>query len=133
MKQFNLAEYLKNPSRKVMTRYGDEVRIICTDRKYTISTENFQTKQMPIVALVLEKEIKSEGVFCYYEDGRLSVNQNTSHDLFFAPTKKEGWVNIYQDPNEFPRTGNIYEAKEEAIKNKDNINYKATIKIEWEE
>ena len=31
--QFNLEEYLANPNRKVMTRNGDPVRIICTDRK----------------------------------------------------------------------------------------------------
>ena len=131
MKEFNLDEYLKNPSQKVVTRDGRNVRIICTDRK-SVSLENLETKPLPIVALVFEKDRKQEGLFCYYEDGRLSVKQNTSHDLFFAPTKKEGWVNIYQDPNEFPRTGNIYEAKEEAIKNKDR-NYIATVKIEWEE
>ena len=33
MKNFNLEEYLKNPSRKVVTRAGISVRIICTDRK----------------------------------------------------------------------------------------------------
>lgn len=31
MKPFNLEEYLKNPSRKVVTRDGRNVRIICTD------------------------------------------------------------------------------------------------------
>ena len=33
MKQFNLEEYLANPSRKVITRDGRNVRIICTDAK----------------------------------------------------------------------------------------------------
>lgn len=33
MKQFNLEEYLKNPKRKVVTRDGRDVRVICTDRK----------------------------------------------------------------------------------------------------
>ena len=33
MKQFNLEEYLKNPSRKVITRDGREARIICTEGK----------------------------------------------------------------------------------------------------
>lgn len=33
MKQFNLDEYLANPSRKVVTRDGRNVRIRCTDRK----------------------------------------------------------------------------------------------------
>ena len=31
MKQFSLNEYLANPSRKVVTRDGHSVRIICTD------------------------------------------------------------------------------------------------------
>ena len=33
MKPFNLEEYLKNPSRKVITRDGRKARIICTDAK----------------------------------------------------------------------------------------------------
>ena len=33
MRFFNLEEYLKNPSQKVVTRDGREVRIICTDMK----------------------------------------------------------------------------------------------------
>ena len=33
MKQFSLKEYLANPSRKVVTRDGKNVRILCTDRK----------------------------------------------------------------------------------------------------
>lgn len=35
MKQFNLEEYLKDPNKKVVTRDGRNVRIICTDRKGT--------------------------------------------------------------------------------------------------
>ena len=35
MKQFNLMEYLANPSRKIVTRDGRNVRIICTDKKGT--------------------------------------------------------------------------------------------------
>ena len=41
MKQFNLEEYLKNPSRKIITRDGRNVRIVCTN-----------AKSFPIVALV---------------------------------------------------------------------------------
>lgn len=33
MRPFNLKEYLANPSRKVITRGGKPVRIICTDFK----------------------------------------------------------------------------------------------------
>ena len=33
MKQFNLEEYLKDPSREIITRDGRPVRIICTNAK----------------------------------------------------------------------------------------------------
>lgn len=36
MKQFSLKEYLKNPNQRVVIIDGEEVRIICTDRKLNI-------------------------------------------------------------------------------------------------
>ena len=42
MKQFSLEEFKKNPNRKVVTRDGKQVRIICTDAD----------RKNPIVALV---------------------------------------------------------------------------------
>ena len=42
MRQFNLEEYLVNPSKKVVTRDGRSARIICTDAK----------GKFPIIALV---------------------------------------------------------------------------------
>ena len=42
MKEFNLTEYLKNPSQKVVTRDGRDVRIIFTDHKGS----------QPIIALI---------------------------------------------------------------------------------
>ena len=120
MKEFNLTEYLKNPSQKVVTRDGREVRIICTD--------------IPIVALIYDEKKQKESIECFFENGKyLSFDANDSPlDLFFAPIKKEGWVNIYSE-QEYRHPGeNIFKTKEEAIKYKD-INYIATIKIEWEE
>ena len=120
MKEFNLEEYLKNPSQKVVTRDGREVRIICTD--------------IPIVALIYDEKKQKESIECFFENGKyLSFDANDSPlDLFFAPVKKEGWVNIYSE-QEYRHPGeNIFKTKEEAIKYKD-INYIATIKIEWEE
>ena len=43
MKPFNLEEYLKNPDKKVVTRDGRNVRIICTDRRDSV---------YPIVVLI---------------------------------------------------------------------------------
>lgn len=126
MKQFNLNEYLKNPSRKVVTRDGKSVRIRCTDRK---------DADYPIVALIDSKgkeEILSytkNGYFYY--DGRKDVN-----DLFFAPEKHEGWINIFKSSNDLAFLGQsrIFASKEDAKKDrKDCECYVATVKIEWEE
>ena len=67
MKPFNLAEYLKNPCRKIVTRDGWSTRIICTDRK--------DTNAKPIVALVQthvcvnEYTYTQEEIYSYTEDG----------------------------------------------------------------
>ena len=124
MKEFNLNEYLKNPSQKVVTRDGRAVRIICTD---------FKCLNKPIIALIKEDE-DEENAFNFKENGRwhLPENEESLKDLFFAPIKKEGWVNIYSEQEYRHPGANIFSTKEEAIKYKD-INYIATIKIEWEE
>jgi len=33
MKQFNLAEYLENPNKKIITKDGKSVRILCANRE----------------------------------------------------------------------------------------------------
>ena len=124
MKEFNLTEYLKDPSQKVVTRDGREVRIICTDRKET----------QPIIALVT-KNWKEE-VRSYYQNGRWNDTNEWDLDLFFAPIKREGWINIYKGVNEkYPSYAgqSIYKSEKEALKNKCNDNYITTTKIEWEE
>ena len=129
MKEFNLTEYLKNPSQKVVTRDGREVRIICTDFKSQMNK--------PIIALIKEDE-DEENAFNFKENGRwhLPENEESLKDLFFAPIKKEGWVNLYKGivKDYLPSVGQkIYKSKENAIKNKRNDDYLATVKIEWEE
>ena len=124
MKQFDLQEYLKNPSRKVVTRDGRAVRIICTD---------FQSEK-PIIGLVKIDE-NEEGAYNFSEDGRHSLKEDVVEDnldIFFVPIKKEGWVNIYQD-NKF-KWNSIFDTKEEAEEiGKSLDNYITTIKIEWEQ
>ena len=118
MKQFSLEEYLKNPNKKVVTRDGRSVRIICTDRK--------SKNDYPIIALVEGFE-GEEDFFCYPRDGKWPSCKNI--DLFFAQEKHEGWINIYPGPN--PGVG-IYKSEEEA-KYWASTEVIATIKIEWEE
>ena len=125
MKQFNLEEYLAHPERKVVTRDGREVRIICTDRKNHDS--------QPIIALV-ENDEDEEKVRSYKIDGKWSIDGlENSFDLFFAPEKHEGYVNVYRSVvyNE-AYCGKIYASKEEAECHSNN-SILATVKIEWEE
>lgn len=129
MKQFDLKEYLKDPNKKVITRDGRNVRIICTDR---------QGGDRPILALCTMSN-ESENLYSYFPNGRmyLSADVDSCMDLFFAPEKKEGWVNLY-DLSEGPCLGRVYSSKEvaESMITKCGLGlhpYIATIKIEWEE
>ena len=122
MKPFNLEEYLKDPSQKVVTRDGRDVRIVCTD---------FLNSQ-PIIGLV---EINGkEDIRTFYPNGRWTNTNEWYLDLFFAPTKREGWVNIYKRMTKCSYVEeSIYSSKEIAIKNKFGDSYVTTTKIEWEE
>ena len=125
MKQFDLKEYLKDPNKKVVTRDGRNVRIICTDR---------QGGDRPILILCFESD-GIERCFSYLPNGRRYVDIDSCMDLFFAPEKKEGWVNLY-NLSEGPYLGSVYSSKEvaEAMSKKCGLqHYIATIKIEWEE
>ena len=123
MKQFSLEEYLRNPLRAVVTRDGRNVRIICTDKR---------DADFPIVALV-ECENKEET--CYYtENGCWDFDIESANDLFFAPEKHEGWVNIYKNAFGVYLPSPIYQTKEEAEEEgKIGDGYVTTTKIEWEE
>ena len=130
MKQFNLEEYLANPSMKVVTRDGRKTRILCTDAK----------GDYPIVALV-EEDDGEYSVSCT-KDGRYYLNEiNDKNDLFFAPEKHEGWVNIYKAGvqketlvcmvNRY--VGSSIWQDKVAAKEAADPDPIATIKIEWEE
>lgn len=127
MKQFSLAEYLKNPTRPIVTRDGNSVRIICTDRN---------DKEYPIVALAQIYSI--ERVCGYTEDGMYLSGIPSSRDLFFAPepkTKKVGWMNVckYGDDKHFSLVGGvIHPTREQALNGKSEYSVD-TIQIRWEE
>ena len=126
MKNFSLEEYLKNQSQKIVTRDGRQVRIICTDAKYG---------KCPIVGLVFNKEQGEEEAYNFMENGKFFPDQDWFLDLFFAPTKQEGWINIYKGKNDTRTIGCLFSSKEEANFHKYDKNsvYIKTIKIEWEE
>ena len=119
MKAFNLEEYLKNPSKKVVTSEGKPVkRILCTDAR----------GNYPIVALI--EEGSYDNALSYTEDGKLYNGESNVYDLFFAPEKHEGWVNVYRCRDDM-MCGSVFATEEEAKCNAKTAI--ATIKIEWEE
>lgn len=126
MKQFDLKEYLANPSRKVVTRSGRNVRIICTDKK---------GYDCPIVALIENKLEGYEGVLYYTKDGKIDNKDSSNADLFFTPEKHIGWINVYRNSDSGHTYAEaVYDSKEDAEKRKViDENYVTTIKIEWEE
>lgn len=126
MKQFSLKEYLKNPSREVVTRDGRKVkRVLCTDVK----------GKYPIVVVIENHDGNTERAISLTKDGKYLDSGSDSKDLFFGPEKHEGWIDIYKNiVNDRVPSMMVYKTKEEAIKNIFNQDcYIDTIKIEWEE
>ena len=126
MKQFSLEEYLKNPTRKIVTRDGHNARIICTDRR------GLNVK--PIATLITIPN-GDEIIKTYWENGvETQGYEDNPNDLFFVPIKKEGWIKVYYGKsrcNTFV-CNRIFATKEEAEK-QTNDNVVAIIKSEWEE
>lgn len=122
MKPFNLEEYLKCSSKKLVTRDGRKARVVCTDRLM----EDF-----PICGLVNENG--EEYYYSYTINGKHLINSDSDVDLFFAPEKKEGWVNVFKTDIDMFKSGRIYNSKTEA---KESVvcdeKYVDTVKIEWE-
>ena len=124
MKQFNLQEYLANPNRQVVTREGQKVRIVCTDRA------GLNTK--PIVALITLPN-GDEVIKTFWDNGIETTGSEDKNDLFFAPTKYTDYINLYRNEDGY-FLGAVY-TSEEYAKNiaKGNDKYITTIKVEWEE
>ena len=128
MEQFSLKEYLKNPNRKIVTRDGVAVRIICTDFD----------REYPIVGAIKEHTYPT----LFTEKGRYNSDGSSSPcDLFFAPEKKEkkekheGWINLYRNEDGISWISpNYFKSKEEAEEDgKQYSGYITSIEIKWEE
>lgn len=125
MKQFSLEEYLRDSQKKIITRDGKSARIICTNKK---------DERYPVVALVQDKNSNCEKTHHYTIGGKCIIEDDNSEDLFFAPEKKERWVNIYKTPDGNIHLSEIYTSKEVAEASAKNcVYYITTTKIEWEE
>lgn len=124
MKPFNLKD--AKAGHPVCTRAGQDVRIICFDRKQT---------DLPIVALVTGND--QEGLHCYRADGTNPLNESGIYnlDLRMKTITHEGWINIYQEAGSPPafRGYAVYASEEEAQRGiNPNKNHVATVKVEWE-
>ena len=126
MKQFDLQEYLANPSRQVVTRKGQKARIVCTDRA--------GLNAKPIVALITLPNC-DEVIKTFWNNGFETTAIEGENDLFFAPEKHEGWIIINKWPDGERDTNGIIYDTELDIPNKPQVGTHrvATIKIEWEE
>lgn len=122
MKPFNLEEYLANPSRKIVTREGKPARIICTDVKGA---------SYSVLALVDKGDYEASTL--YTKKGEYNLGTECSYDLFFAPEKHEGWINLYKSGNGWSLGANIWQTEAGAKKWAGATDYTVTIKIEWEE
>lgn len=126
MKQFTVEEYQKNPNRKVITRDGRSVRIVCADVMGAI---------YPVLA-VYKNDPTHESWNSYTADGKLYTEGDTDSDLFFAPQKKEGWLNLYKNEDGRVAIGTVYpieSEKDAKMESKYIKDYIETCKIEWEE
>ena len=122
MKQFNLEEYLANPSKKVVTRDGRSVEIHCTN----------YTRAQNIIAQIEGNDYSAS----FHKDGIFINGEESNCDLFFAPEKHEGWLNLFKDTLGIIYGGCVYTSKDEAKEEEhptDRESHVATIKIEWEE
>lgn len=129
MKQFSLEEYLKNPSKKVVTRDGREVRIKCTDMD--------GINGMVVVGLVRDSLMYKERPLTWTKEGQYFVQGGeTNSDLFFEdskePNKKKGWINAYKSPGGEIILGSVRKSKKEAeqVSLGDSIDI---IEISWKE
>ena len=123
MKQFSLEEFKKNPNRKVVTRSGRPVRILCTDAK----------GDCPVFGLALGVDGCEFPIMC----SEIGETEFEEDDLFFDTVTNEGWVNLYRTKSEMITFGYFRNKIEDAIKEIDNksndCRHIATVKLKWEE
>ena len=124
MKRFNLEEYLKNPTRKIVTRDGRNVKILCT---------NYYLGNQCVIAEIEDIDRS----FSFNQYGQQYGNTEDSPlNLFFAPEKHEGWINVFdsRDGSKYLGDSRVFKAKEDAEEaGKNWSHYITSVKIEWEE
>lgn len=128
MEQFSLDEYLADTTKRVVTREGKDVRIICTDRD----------SLFPVVFLIRKETGATESVFAANENGICSIGvELCDYDLFFAPKKQSRWVylcgGIHMDGAHWEVVSQAFASKEVAKENMERDGGFALTEITWEE
>lgn len=119
MKQFNLPEYLAHPERKVVTRDGRKVRIICTD---------FDNSDYPVIGGIEGHKWPLN----FSTNGEAIKGRPLACDLFFAPTIVKRWGIVYR------KSERLFDTREQAEKCMDEADegekkFCSICKVEWEE
>lgn len=110
---------------KVVTRSGQPVRIICTDRR---------GYERPIVTLI--DGPNGEITLSCRINGRLYDSDESMSDLFMAPVKRSGWVKLYRSLSGNIMAGSLVYESESAARDHIQSGYGhhiATVPVEWEE
>lgn len=108
MKQFNQEK--AEAGAELQTRSGLPVRILATDIE----------GRYPIAVAVSEMYGQSETLMAVTAQGRYIDDENDhDSDVFMAPVKKSGWINIYPDGESMiasiARTSSVYPTEEVAL------------------
>ncbi len=125
MKPFDLAK--AKAGAPVITRDGRKARILSFD---------LCNRYYPVAAAFSDSG-GVEGVVSLTNEGKCFADKDSANDLFMAPVKREGWVNLYR-----PAPGGaqdcypqplIFNTREEAIAAAYPSSLRATTRIEWED
>lgn len=107
----------------IVTRDGRPARIVCFDA----------AGEFPVIALIRYGTDKEVPQSCMLT-GSVAYKEDSADDLFMAPVKRRGYVNLYRKGNRIISGETIHE-KEECAMDTGNVDesYITTVAIEWEE
>ena len=122
MKPFDLAK--AKAGAPVITRDGRKARILSFD---------LCNRYYPLAA-AFNDSYGDEGVVSLTNEGKCLADKDSANDLFMAPVKREGWVNVNKAPdNPFGfGIGGTFATKEDAD-DMASPNRVACVHIEWED
>lgn len=128
LKQFSLEEYLKNPSRPVVSREGNPVEIIKTDLNGLSYGDDEDDKD--VIVGVESHRSGYQTVYSYRADGRYTEYASV-RDLFFKPIVHEHWAFMDVEAATIIFGGHLFVHKEDAEEHL--TNFRRVVKVIWEE